>query len=197
MHRKDIKELYYITPIANIPSILKYGILSHNYSLKLDHYSVAMQKIQVRRKDKQIPGTKNQLHDYANLYFDAHNPMLSKCRDKNDLICVLRIDIAVLDLSGIIIADRNASSDYARFYPTEQGLAAIDEDTVFARYWTHPGNQYEEWEYKSIKCAEVLVLQKVDTRYVLGVFVANQTALAAFNKLKIELTVETNSGIFF
>ena len=99
MHRKDIRELYYITPIANIPSILEYGILSHNYSLKRDHYSVAMREIQVRRKDKKIPGTKNQLHDYANLYFDAHNPMLSKCRNKNDLICVLKIDIAVLDLS--------------------------------------------------------------------------------------------------
>jgi hypothetical protein len=68
---------------------------------------------------------------------------------------------------------------------------------VFAVYWTHPDNKYEEMEHKSIKCAEVLIPNKVEPKYILGAYVANQAALAAFKKLKIELTVETKSGIFF
>lgn len=49
-----------------------------------------MEVVQDRRREKRIPGG-HLLHDYANLYFDAHNPMLSKCRAHNDTICVLRM----------------------------------------------------------------------------------------------------------
>ncbi len=82
MNRADVTELYYITAIANVPSILKHGILSHKLAERLPHDSVAMPEIQERRSNKQIPGA-GQLHDYANLYFDAHNPMLSKRRDSD------------------------------------------------------------------------------------------------------------------
>jgi hypothetical protein len=67
MDRSDVKELYFITPIANVLSIMKHGILSHNLSLKVPHQSIAMSEIQDKRKNKQIPGA-GRLHDYANLY---------------------------------------------------------------------------------------------------------------------------------
>jgi len=57
------------------------------------------------------------LHDYANVYFDAHNPMLSKCRNRNDEICVLRLNPNVLDFPGVIVTDRNAATDLVRFRP--------------------------------------------------------------------------------
>ena len=125
MNRDDITELHFIAPINNVPSITQFGILSHKLSGQIDHYSVAMPEIQERRKNKQIPGART-LHDYANLYFDAHNPMLSKLRARNDDICILRIDAKVLDLPGVIIADRNAASDWVRFSPLIEGLKAID-----------------------------------------------------------------------
>ena len=66
----DVKELHYITPIENLPSILKYGILSHRRVEKLDHKSVAMADVQARRAAVRIPGGRP-LHEYANLYFNA------------------------------------------------------------------------------------------------------------------------------
>ena len=197
MDRSDVKELYFITPIVNVPSILEYGILSHNLSTKLPHRSVAMQEIQDKRRSKKIPGTKKKLHDYANLYFDAHNPMLSKRRDQNAEICVIRISSEVIDLPDVIIADQNASSDYVRFYPVSKGLMTIDKVMLFARYWTHRDNQFEEWAHKSIKCAEVLVPDKIEPQYILGAYVANHSALDAFKKLKTNLTVCIKSDIFF
>ena len=113
MNREEITELHFITPIANVPPIMKHGILCHKRAGKVDHHSVAMAEIQERRTNKRIPGA-GTLHDYANLYFDAHNPMLSKLRAQNDDICVLRIDPKVLGLPGVIIADRNAASDWVR-----------------------------------------------------------------------------------
>jgi hypothetical protein len=103
VNRADISELHYTTPIEIVPSMMSHGILSNRRSTQVAHTSVAMEEVQDRRRDKQIPGA-GLLHDYANLYFDAHNPMLSKRRDKNDTICVLRIDHAVLDVPGVIAA---------------------------------------------------------------------------------------------
>lgn len=196
MDRSDVEELHYITLIANVPSIMRYGILSHNLSLKVPHQSIAMSEIQDKRKNKYIPGA-GRLHDYANLYFDAHNPMLCKRQSLNDDICILRVEASVLDLPNVIIADRNAASDYVRFYPTTDGLADLDKDKVYARYWTNARDQYEAWVLKAIKCAEVLMPNKVETRYVLGAYVANQVALKKFNQLNIGLNVCIRNDIFF
>lgn len=196
MRRSDVVELYYITPIDNVRSILKHGILSNKLAANLPHKSVAMEEIQGRRKDKRIPGA-GHLHDYANLYFDAHNPTLSKVRSYNDSICILRVDHEVLDSPNVIITDRNAASAYARFDPLDKGLAALDKDTVFAQYWTHIENQYREWTHKSIKCAEVLVPEKVHPNYILGAYVANKTAMANFTSLSTRLTVCIRGDIFF
>jgi len=196
LERADVKELYYIAPIANVASIMRHGILSNELSKKLPHESLAMEEIQSKRRNKQIPGARK-LHEYANLYFDAHNPMLSKRREQNNQICGVCINPCVLDLADVIISDRNAAADYARFYTVTAGLAASDKDKVFARCWLHPGNQFEEWAHKSAKCAEVLVPDRVEPKYVLGAYVANQTALKDFKKLKIQLTVCIKNDIFF
>ena len=196
MNRSEISELYNITAIANIPSIMKYGVLSHKRASELDHVSVAMEVIQERRHNKRIPGA-GCLHEYANFYFDAHNPMLSKCRDMNDTICVLRIRADILDLPDVIIADRNASSDYARFYQVEEGIEALDGDLIFARYWVHPDDIIETWRHKLIKCAEVLVPDKISSHYIIGMYVANDTALHAVQSLNVRLPVNKRSGMFF
>jgi hypothetical protein len=198
MNRSDLKELYYITPIANVPSILKHGILSHNLSRKIPHDdSLAMPEIQGIRTNKKIPGTDKNLHEYANLYFDAHNPMLCKRKNSNDSICVLRVDTLVLDLPGVIISDRNAASNWARFYSLSDGLAALDKSRIYAKYWTNASDQYEAWELKSKKCAEVLIPNRIEPKYILGAFVANQTALESLKKLERELPVDIKGDIFF
>jgi len=196
MNRGDVAELHYITAIANVPSMAQHGILSHVLAGQLEHDSVAMAEIQQIRENKQIPGARS-LHEYANLYFDAHNPMLSKCRGRNDVICVLRIAATVLDLPGVIVTDRNAASGWARFWPAALGLGNIDRDRLFARYWTHRDNPYEEMSHKSQKCAEVLVPDRVEARYIVGVYVVNQAAQLAFQQLNTELAVQVRRDMFF
>jgi hypothetical protein len=196
MNRADVTELHYITAIANLPSILQHGILSHTQAARVAHDSVAMPEIQERRRNKQIPGARS-LHDYANLYFDAHNPMLSKCRARNAEICVLHVDPAVLDLPGVIITDRNAASDWVGFFSVTQGLSVINRDRVLARYWIHPNDPYDEMSHKSEKCAEVLVPDRVDVQFIAGAYVANQAALAEFERQNFQLPVRVRGDMFF
>ena len=196
MNRTDIAELHFIAPIRNVPSIMQHGILSHRRADQLPHDSVAMPEVQARRVDKQIPGA-GCLHEYANLYFDAHNPMLSRRRAENSTICVLRVAAEVLDLPGVIVADRNAASDWVKFLPAAEGLKQIDRNRVFAQYWTHPLNPYDEMSHKSEKCAEVLVPGQVAPAFIQGAYVANPAALAAIQALNVGLSVSIPHAMFF
>src|ERR1700675_283468 len=182
MNRADVTELHHITAIANLASILQHGILSHRQAEQLPHHSVATPGTQESRQDAQIPGGRS-LHEYASLYFDGHNPMLSKCRARNAEICVLRIDAGVLDLPGAIVTDRNAASGWAGFWPVTTGLEILSRERLFARNWAHPGDPYEEMSHRSEKCAEVLIPDRVEAGMVTGAYVANQTALLAFQQL--------------
>jgi hypothetical protein len=196
MNRADITELHYITAIANLPSILRHGILSHTLADRLAHDSVAMPEIQERRRNTQIPGARP-LHEYANLYFDAHNPMLSRCRSKNNEICVLQIDSTVLDQVGVIVTDRNAASSWRRFLSVASGLSIIDRERVFARYWTHQDDPYDEMIHKSQKCAEVLVPDRVDLEFIVGAYVANEIGLQTFQGINSQLPVRIHNAMFF
>ncbi len=195
MKLSDITELHYITPIANLPSIVRSGILSHKRVTEMQHVSVAMEEIQEKRRQKKIPGA-GQLHDYVNLYFDAHNPMLSKRRDKNNEICILRLDPEVLNIEGVIIADCNAASTYAKFLTVKEGIASLDKEQVYARYWNHE-NYYEKIQHASIKCAEVLVPDCIPAELIKGIYVVNDIAQNKVSLLNIPLPVVINNGIFF
>jgi len=78
MRREELGDLHYITPIANVASILSKGILSHQRAARVPHQSVAMQEVQDRRMNTIVPGINKKLHDYANVYICARNPMLFK-----------------------------------------------------------------------------------------------------------------------
>lgn len=195
MKRDELAELHYIAPIANLASILKHGILSHRLAQRILHQSVAMPEIQDRRKNVSIPGGRL-LHDYANLYLCARNPMLFKRRDMHHELCVLRISTQVLDLPGVVITDRNAASDYARFFPSPDGLEEIDRNLVFAEYWTDE-NIVVKWRKKSAKCAEVLVPDKVPPSYIEGVYVSCQESMKRCLKVAPDLEVTVNAWLFF
>ncbi len=196
MNRSDITELHYIAPIENVLSILEHGILSNRRAARLIHRSVAMQEIQERRQDKRIPNARP-LHEYVNLYFDAHNPMLSRCRAHNGSICVLRVNHAVIDLPEVIVTDKNAAKDYVRFYAAPKGLQALNKDLVFAQFWLNRDDPFDEQYRRGVKCAEVLVPDSVGPELLIGAYVANQLALAAFKKLGTRLPVVINGSMFF
>ena len=196
MNRGDLSELHYITPIANIASIMQRGILSNRRVAKLQHQSVAKQEVQDLRAKVKVPGWRA-LHEYANLYICARNPMLYKRHAVHKSLCVLRIKPSVLDLPEVVITDQNAASDYRRFLPSPAGLSLIDGDMVFAEYWTHPGDQIAEWCHKSVKCAEVLVPDSVDPTYIFGAYVSNAESSEALAEQAPGLQVTINAHLFF
>jgi hypothetical protein len=195
MKRDEINELHYITPIVNVPSILSYGIMSHNRVKRIAHRSVAMEEIQERRSTKRVPNGLA-LHEYANCYFCARNPMLFKRKNEHGMLCVLRINPSVFDIPDTVVTDQNAASDYAGFWEPPEGLKYVEKEFVFAETWTHH-DQIEEWRRKSRKCAEVLVPYGVRAEYIIGAYVSCNSARIELSRLAPTLSVTLNPHLFF
>jgi len=194
MNRR-VTEFQCIMPIDNIPSVLQHGILSHEGASKLAHHSVAMQEVQDRRDQKQVPGGLK-LHQYANLYFHARNPMLYKRKDKAGELCVLRVSIEVRHVADVVFTDCNASSDYVRFlHPSQWTL--LDFEDIYAMDWRHPNDPIAYYRHRSRKCAEVLVPHCVEPRFLTGIYVVDETTAARVVSTGLGLAVTIDSGLFF
>ena len=197
MRREDLFELQYITPLENVVSIYQKGILSNKLVSEIEHKSVAWEIMQEKRSEKIIPGGRP-LHDYVNLYICARNPMLYKVKNRN--VCVLKVDPNILDLPSVVIANSNAAGDYVRFAPSPKGLDLIDTDLVFAESWIHP-NEIETWNHKSIKCAEVLVPDRVDTKFIENIYVpdaqSQEVLSCRLDAARLSPRIIINKHLFF
>ncbi len=196
MRREDIAELHYITPIANVASILRHGILSNRLVGELIHASVALPQVQDRRARVVVPGGRP-LHEYANLYFHARNPMMYKRKEQHGDLCVLRVEIEVLDLPDVVVTDMNAAKDIARFYAPARGLDRIDRGLVFADDWRHPGDLLAYQRHRGIKCAEVLVADRVDPSHITGAYVSGEGSRVLLGEVAPGLRINANPHLFF
>ncbi|HEX6674206.1 MAG TPA: DarT ssDNA thymidine ADP-ribosyltransferase family protein, partial [Actinomycetes bacterium] len=166
MERSRIQELHYITDMANVGSILARGNLSRRLAGRTleSHVSVASEDVQARRASKRVwvVESSRALHSYANLYVHARNAMLyTLLKQHRGDLTVLSVHSAVLDLDGVIVADRNAAS-FAQFLPADEGIAALDEDVVLARWW------HESLEARQRRMAEVLMPDRVPPAFIRG-----------------------------
>jgi hypothetical protein len=190
-----VAELHCIMPMVNIPSVMNHGILSYERAAKVQHRSVAFQPVQDRRDRKRVPGGLK-LHQYANLYFHARNPMLFKRLAEAPNLCVVRVSTRVLEVEGTVISDQNAASDYARFlHPRQWKL--LDFDAIYAMDWRHPGNPAAYYRHSSQKCAEILVPDRVESRFLTGAYVIDHAARDRLEALGLGLTVTPNPVLFF
>jgi hypothetical protein len=175
MERTRIQELHYITDMANVASMLERGILSYRRAERMasGHISVADTEVQARRARKRVwvgPSSRL-LHDYASLYIDARNAMLfALLRSRQGDLAVLAIDPAVLEVDGVVVADRNAAAFAPLFLPAEEGIATLDEAVVYAKWWS--GSR----EARQRRMAEVLVPDRVAPAFIRGAYVSDNAA---------------------
>ncbi len=202
MRREELTELHFITPHLNLTSLLQYGIQSHRRAEVgrkkglLQAASIAMHEVQYIREGIRVPGGK-ELHDYANLYFCARNPMMFKRKDGHAELCVLRIAPTILEIEGAIVTDRNAAASICRFWNAADGLNNINLDMIFADDWRHPNHLIAYVNHRAIKCAEVLIPNSVPPRFIVGAYVSCAETATAIEEIAPDLPIQINEKLFF
>jgi O-acetyl-ADP-ribose deacetylase (regulator of RNase III) len=171
----DIKGLYYITHIDNLPSILERGIWSHERVERegISYTPVYDKGIVSYRKDKCVPDGSS-LWGFANLYFNARNPMLYKVIKENPLedIAVVGVKPTILQKPGIFITTGNAARTLSSILPRDEGIKRLPEikRRVDIEWWT------KEIGSKREIMAECLVPDMVPPEYIEALYVANSEA---------------------
>ena len=154
-----------------------------------------MQPIQEKRDQKLVPGGLK-LHQYANLYFHARNPMLYKRLNEAANLCVLSVSTDVLSIEGTVITDQNAASNYVRFLnPSQSHLLAFDD--IYAMDWRHPNDPVAFWRHRARKCAEVLVAHRVEPRFLIGAYVIDNESGRRLAGFGFSLPITLNPVLFF
>ncbi|HIJ70921.1 MAG TPA: DUF4433 domain-containing protein [Planctomycetes bacterium] len=170
---KYIKELFYITHIDNVPSILRQGILSHEVinAQNLSFTPIYDEDIVSRRSLKTVPGGQS-LWAFANLYFQPRNAMLYRVIHEKtfERIVVIGVRKDVMSLPGALLTDGNAASSPTKIIPKPETRKA-DWDEIIR-------NTQREWwsEADGSKrkiMAECLIPQKIPPDYVQNIYTAN------------------------
>ncbi|MEH2398865.1 DarT ssDNA thymidine ADP-ribosyltransferase family protein [Nostoc sp.] len=175
MIKPDIKSLYYITHIENLPSILQRGILSHKAveELGVSYTPIYDSGIVSKRKDKSTPA-RSSLWEYANLYFQPRNPMMYRVvheKDKRD-IAVIGVKPDVLAAVGGLITDGNAANEPSQFFAIKEGIEILQKQwKIIQNEWW---NELDGSKRKIM--AECLVPRQISPELVHSVFVADYKA---------------------
>lgn len=189
------KYVYNIMPLENIPSVLEHGIVCYDQMQQITHSSIAMDEVQERRSKVTVPNGAS-LHQYANLYFTYHNPMLYTRQNIADELCVLAVSAKVMDIEGCILTDRNAAAGLVRFYIPSEGLEKLDFNKIYAQYWTDE-DPFIHREKKSIKCAEILIPNNVPPKYIVGAYVVSKKAEETLRNHGFTKQIVVNPSVFY
>lgn len=204
MDRALLAELHYLSAIDNLGSICTEGILSHQLATPLPHVDLSDPDMQDRRRDKPVAyaGAERprKLHTYANVFLHGRNSMLKALcyRFGHETIAVLQVSPDVLDLPGVVIADQNAASGYARFFASPAGLEQLSDQYVLARTWgDETVDQIDYWRRKSRRSAEALVPERIEPAYLRGAYVSCEEARERCQQLALPFDVTVDPDLFF
>lgn len=168
----DIKSLFYITHVENVPSILQNGILSHARveAQEVPFTPIYDAGIVSNRKAKMTPERRS-LWEYANLYFQPRNPMMYRViheKSKRDL-AVIGVTPAILQQSNVMVTDGNAANNPTQFFAAADGLRVVESQwkVIQSEWW----NDLDGSKRKIM--AECLVPERIPPDYVHTIFVAD------------------------
>lgn len=193
LNRGDVEYLSYMTTEANLTSILRHGILSHNRVAALTHESVADADVQRIRSDKTCGG--RPLHDYVNLYFWPRNAMMYRVKS-NEGLCIIRVSLAVLDLPGVYYSSRNAAVGGATFHEVAgHEFPPLTSEQVYSRYWSSDG--VSDANIKEVMQAEVLVPDVVEPNRIERIYARSKNQASRISRLCPDIQVQVDSNLFF
>ncbi|NPB03904.1 MAG: DUF4433 domain-containing protein [Thermotogae bacterium] len=183
------RELYYITELENLESILSSGILSRDEveKLGLDFIDIADEGIVEKRRKKG-------LSKYANLYIYPRNAMMYRLsRERKDKLIVIDINAEVYKKRGSKVSIGNAASDYSILLdPDDVYLIKLFEKVRDIRDWyseeaivdikpfikknkfLFPPLHAEYLFPKTFLQSEILVLKKVPKEHIRAIYVPNE-----------------------
>jgi hypothetical protein len=192
-----LKQLFYITHIDNLESILDQGILSHQ---NIEGWNIKFTPIYDRqivslRRERIVSDNKN-LWQYANLYFQPRNPMMYRvtCEKPNDEIAVIAVDWSIVNQAGVMIAKGNAASSTTDIVTGKDIQRALKElaPVLSLEWWK------DEDGSKRRIMAECLVPDIIPPEFIKCIYVSsNSVRTRLFEKIGTRISIIPEPHLYF
>lgn len=178
LNRHQIEELYHMTHINNVPSILEKGLYSRMQAEKIgiDFFSVGDKSIIENRKSYKVSLANRRIHNYALLYFAKRTAMqwvitkkqFGRKMDQDDLIFVAFDALKIFQIDGVEFSDGNIASSATELYNSAEYLDRLDWQSI------RPKSKYDA--DKRMKMAEVIVRNFIPAEYISRIVLYNDGA---------------------
>lgn len=192
------KQLYYITHVDNLSSILEHGILSHAEIARrrIPHVSVYDEAIVQARGRRSAPDG-HSLWNFANLYLRPRNAMLYRLKVTYppDSVVMIGVRRDVAALGGSFISDGGLGSPVSRMYPFSDWKVVFEGLLPdFEREWWAEGDGS-----KRRMMAECLVPERIAPDYLQTVYTQSRNTAALIQSLTAGGSVEvvSEASLFF
>ncbi len=178
INSQKIFSVFYITPITNLLSILKHGILSHNELEKSNiQYEAEYNKaIMKKRQSKRLEYGKNLFH-WCNAYFKKKTPMYYRVKQSHSVV-VLEIQLE-LNQPGIYVTDKNAAvtQEDVKFYDCQyikkETIEEIQEIAQTADTRIVDSSGWRDEKANPVVQAECLIKDKIPPQNIQSVHAQN------------------------
>lgn len=156
-----VNSLWHMTHFKNLNSIFQSGILSHREVRMSFPKFVDISDPNVQKLREKKPSISNYpIQDYVPLYVNPRNPMLYAKSKEISNLCLIEIDLKVLEENTFLFTDGNAASNKTRFFNKLSELKTLPWEVLEADYWS------DKEDGKRKKCSEVLVYPKIEIEYI-------------------------------
>ncbi|MFH1004794.1 MAG: DarT ssDNA thymidine ADP-ribosyltransferase family protein [Bacteroidota bacterium] len=181
---EKVKQLFYITHIDNVDSILRHGIMSHKMieESKIPFTRIYDAQIVSSRQNRKTPDDKS-LWEYANVYLQARNPMLYRvlCEKNAAEIAVIGIDRSIMTTPGTFFSAGNAASSLSEIVPIKDSGKVYKEikNCLESQWWKD-----EDGSKRKIM-AECLIPSHISPEYLRTIYVSNDTNAEKIKKIAV------------
>jgi len=166
--KNGVKNLFYLTALENLESILQHGILCRDFARQHIKVDISSDRVQRGRMDN-FP----EVHKYVPLYFAPNTPMLYVCaslkRNNMESVILLKISSEIVNFGEVYFSDGKTANG-ANLY--------TDPDDLTKSGWEIINNPYpaysEDWTHA--RSSEIFVPEECDSSYIQGVYFQSRLA---------------------
>jgi len=184
----SLHNLYHITAIENLQSIMETGLHAHSEMEARAHVDISDGQVQWKRK-RNDPVFGRPLHDYVPTYLNPRNPMLFLRQPMIDNLAIAVIDPLICDMHQCIFTDGNAASSQTSFSRTPD-VVLSSLDVLQAKFWLN----YPDGKRRA--CSEVLIHGGVGPEFI-KYFICGSVKAAEATRAKTDRQVIISRQFFF
>jgi len=195
LDKYNINFLYHMTHIANLDSILKYGLLAHNNPYK--QQDISNKQVNSRRSHRETIYYRK-VHDYVPFYFNPRNAMLYRNLQKyGDDIIILKFRRELLLQKDTIFTNKNASTDSVKYFNNFKDLDKLNWKYIWSSSWYDRILGINDEIIKKTMMAEVLVYNRVSIDYLEGIVCKSKEMKLKLEEKYQNIDIYVNKSLFF